>query len=190
MPDARSPAPATLTEEASVEPAGVEVVAEVQDTAAAERKRWKKAVVIVGSHKVPADKPSIVVEQRTATVEKVEGQDDKVTLHEKKDGYPANADIYLGYVDGAEFPKGAKQILRVGENIRQGGLWGFNGDPRLVNVGPASLAYAGANLAWQRGAEEIEIIGLSDAEKERLAPYIAKLPTDPTGPAQVKITLS
>lgn len=203
-PDATAPAntpisPPALADTPAVVRSEEEVAlaAAVDTPEASERKRWKKALIIVGNHRIPADnkRPVIIVESRTFKIE-----DGNVTGTElKTSGYPAGGDLYFRTTEEVEFPKDAK-VLTLGDNVQQGLLWGFSPDPRWVNVGPAYPAYAAANIAWQRGAEEIEIIGLSDHEKERLAPFIAALPAggpapvdgapDVRTPADVEITLT
>jgi hypothetical protein len=145
----------------------------------------RKGVVIVGNHRLPDDKRmSIVVEKRT-----VEGEGEGVKVVLKKIGYPAGADFYYRTDPEVEFPKDSK-VITLGEDVRQGAFAGFTLNKEFVNVGPASPVFGAANYLYQQGATEIEIVGLTDAEKERLRPYFDGLPTDPVSPAQVTVTLA
>ncbi len=154
-----------------------------EDLAAASVETAKKALVIVGSHQFDKNdkRMVIVVEQRTV-------KDGEVTL--KTDKYPTGADIYFRTVEDVQFPADAKEVLTLGENVFQLHFWGFCPNAPDICVGPASPAYAAANVAAQRGATEIEIVGLSAAEKERLEPFIAALPTDIVAPSTAKIILA
>ena len=105
-------------------------------------------------------------------------------------GYPTDADLYLQMADasasldpetGAVVPAPApftfgqdptRTVLRLGVDVAQGGFGGLSVMANVVHVVPASLAYAGINLAYQRGANTITTLGLSDAQKAALQPYV------------------
>lgn len=136
---------------------------------------WKRVLIVAGG-RIPSNvskRKVIVVETRGALQRDGEGVitgpgDLKTT------GYPRGGDLYFRIDSSVEFPADA-EVLTLNENIRNKGASGFSA--RGVKVGPTSPAYAGANLAWQRGATDIEISGLSKDEQEILAPWFAsKIP--------------
>lgn len=141
----------------------------------------KRAVVVAGGSTLPKADLVIVVEART-----VEAGEVVV----KKDGYPKGADIYLRYEASTKFPAGKAEVFTMGLDLQQLNFGGFTRQEGYVNVGPAHPAFAAANLAYQRGATDIEIVGLSDAEKARLQPYLDALPHDAAAPAQVTVRLT
>lgn len=147
-----------------------------------EAKKWKKTLV-VASGRIPTNETRavIIVEDR--------GVDAEGNQTLKTEGYPTKGDLYYRTVEDVNFPDKA-DVITLTKDVFQGLLWGFSPSPRYVNVGPASPVYAAANIAWQRGAEEIEIIGLSDAQKAHLKPWFDRLPKDPIAPADVKIIVS
>lgn len=147
----------------------------------------KKAVIVAGGSVVPKADISIVVEARTYGKPDADGA---ISISVKLDKYPSGADTYLRYDPAVTFPTDAPEILTMGENIQQNNFWGFTMQPGHLNVGPAHPAYAGANLAAQRGAIDIEIIGLTDAEKEKLRPFFDELSTNAVEPAQVTVSLT
>lgn len=147
----------------------------------------QKAVVVAGGTNLPDAPIQIVVEGRKFTVD----DDGKITGAEtKKSHYPTGAQTYLRYDPEVTFPKDAAEVLTMGVDVFQHNFAGFTRQRGHLNVGPAHPAYAAANLAYQRGATDIEIVGLSDHEKERLQPYFDRLATDPAEPAQVTVTFS
>lgn len=147
---------------------------------------YKKAVVVAGGSSIPDADLKVVVESRKYSG----GVDDvPLTSEPKKSHYPAGADLYIRYDTEVQFPKDAPEILTVGVDVQQHNFWGFTRQLGSVNVGPAHAAYVGANLAYQRGATHIDIVGLTDGEKERLKPFFDRLPTDPVEPAQVVVSL-
>jgi hypothetical protein len=184
---------------------------EVADVVEAERKKWRKTLVVCGG-RIPTDESRkvIVVESRTLPKTQIDGT---LALDAggkpvepggyKKTGYPTKGDLYYRTEPDVEFPEGS-QVLTLGVDVIQGTFWGFCPDMPVVNVGPCHPAYAAANLAFQRGAEEIEIIGLQADEKAKLLPYFNALAeggpppritevglgADVRAPADVKITLT
>lgn len=190
MPRAAAEDTATevVTEDAA---AAVEVdLAPAAELEEAPQLHKTKAVVIVGNHRFPSDRSDtlvIVTEERKITM-----SDDGEAVKDvqlKTSGYPSGADLYYRTDAAVEFPHNA-QVLTLGVDVQQGMLWGFSPDVAWVHVGPASPAYAAANLAWQRGATEIEIIGLDDREKAQLQAFIDRLPTDTVAPSSAKVTLA
>lgn len=140
----------------------------------------KKAVVVIGAVKnLPKADIVIVAESRTPDAD---GVPQLVTS-----GYPSGADLYYRTEEAVKFPAKAK-IVTLGIDALQDGFWGFTPKWGDVCVGPAHPAFAAANLAYQMGATEIEIVGLVDAEKERLKPYFDDLPTNAVAPAQVAVS--
>lgn len=146
----------------------------------------KKAVIVMAGTDVPGADIKIVVEARRYSG----GGEEPITVEVKKSHYPKGADIYFRYDPEVSFPADAPEVLTMGVDVRQGGLTGFTRQPGHLNVGPAHPAFAAANLAYQRGATSIEIIGLTDAEKEKLQPYFDGLASHPAEPAQVAVTLA
>lgn len=171
-----------LPEVAAEEPVEVEII---DSPVTPEPDARKTAVIVAGGSTIPKAAISIVVQsQRYSTDE--EGN---TSVEVKKSHYPAGADVYLRYDPEVQFPKDA-EVLTIGDNVQQGNFWGFTRQRGALNVGPAHPAYAGANLAYQMGATHIEIVGLTEAEKERLQVYFDRLPQDPVEPAQVAVSLT
>lgn len=143
---------------------------------AAPVKDWTRALVVAGGA-IPKgeSRPTVVTEVR----------DDDGSL--VKQTYPTGADVYLRFDPDADL--NPKQIT-MGVQAEQGMLGGFSSVERILHVGPAHPAYAGANLAFINGASEIEVTGLSPLWKERLQPWFDGIATDPRFPATVKITLT
>lgn len=178
-------------------------------------KKWDKTLIIAGGGRLGANEKRavIVTEARIYTLYDTLDEAAKDGIHAtdgstmavkkvelKLDGYATKADLYYRTDPDVQFG-GDAPVLTLGVNVEQGLFWGFSPEPRWVHVGPAHPAYAAANLAWQRGAKEIEIVGLSDFEKSKLQPYFDALPEGgPRQPAgfvdircpagDVKITLS
>lgn len=180
MPDTEEAIVGSLsTEPKSAAEAAIEAEA-VQPEAVA----LTKALVVVGNHKIPKDGKTfvVVVEERKPAAD---GEERVVKL----DGYPSNADLYYRTDPAVTFPGNAKEVLTLGVDVFQGGLWGFSKRAPFVHVGPAHPAFAGANLAFQRGATEISIVGLTDSEKEHLKTFFDALPADTFAPAQVTVSL-
>lgn len=195
MPDADAEAPVT------------EQIAPVTETPVVDEdvaKRWKKTLIVVGNHRIPSGnkRPVIVVESREFKLDD-KGQVTGTTL--KTDGYPAGADLYYRTDPEVKFPADAEgKTITLGVDVEQGLIWGFSPHPHYVHTGPFYPSYSAANLAYLRGAEDIEIVGLSEHEKEKLKPFIEGLKDggpqprplkegfgpDVRCPADVKITLT
>lgn len=164
----------------------VEVVAPVLAPEPSDRRT---AAIIAGGTAVPKADIIIVVER--ATFKRPEGSEPDAVAKRvaTKQGYPAGAQTYLRYDPEVNFPADA-EVLTMGVDVQQGSLYGFTRRIGELNVGPASPVYAAANLAYQRGATHIEIVGASDAEKERLQHYFDRLSDYPVDPAQVTVSFS
>jgi hypothetical protein len=145
-----------------------------------------KAVVVAGGNSVPKADYVVVVEAATI---KMPTEDTPFERTVKKSHYPTGANVYLRYDPDVKFPADAPEVLTMGRDVEQLYFRGFTRAIGFLNVGPAHPAFAGANLAYQRGATEIEIVGLTDAEKEKLQPYIDDLP-NAAEPALVAVTLT
>lgn len=173
----------TLPETGAPSPAEVLIPA---SEAAPPRDGGKKAIIIVGNHKweKPVPRGTIVIVTEGRTYER-NAKDEIVGAKVKTDGYPTEADLYFRTEPGVSFPHSveATRIITLGDNVLQGNFWGFTPNPQFVHVGPAHPAYAAANLAWQRGADKITIVGLEKHEQERLQPYFDGLATDIIAPA-------
>lgn len=146
--------------------------------------KWK-SVLIVAAGSIPSG------EKRAVIVCEVRGDDGAL----KDVSYPKGADLYYGYVgdeeagDHADFADNSP-VIRVGAEVQQGHFWGLSKTKGVVHVGPGSPAYGALNVATLRGATDVEIRGLTKAQKDQLAPWIARIPTDPLMPSDVKVTLS
>lgn len=161
-------------------------------------KDWSSVLIVVGNHRFPKDgRPVIVCQSQVPQFD-----DNKILtgFETKLDGYPAGADIYFRMDDIVDFPAGEVVTLGGENQPGQGMFWGFSPVPQYLHTGPSYPSYAAANLAWLRGAKKIEIVGLSDLEKERLRPYLDLLASggpspvagapDVRSPADVEITLT
>lgn len=142
--------------------------AAVETTTETKAKSWAAVLVNAGAKAIPAaGRPVIVVE----------------TLHEadkagvrasKTTGYPKDGDVYLRANPDLDFGVAA-ETLTLGVDVRTKGAGGFA--VRGLSNGPGIPAYAAANLAWQRGAKDITIAGLSKADQDALAPWFTiKMP--------------
>lgn len=143
-----------------------------------------KAIVIVGSGVLPKGGKQLVIVSEART------PDADGAPQWKKDGYPEGADIYFRTDVATNFPTSAPEVITLGVDIQQFSFQGFTRALGYVCVGPAHPAYAAANIAYQRGATDIKIVGLSDSEKEHLKKFFDVLPTDPVAPAQVKVSFA
>lgn len=143
-------------------------------------KSWAEVVVLCNGKIGPKEgRPVIVVESRG---------DDGVLLQGRI--YPPEGDIYYRTEPTIDFGVDpSKTVLTLGYDLGQYGTKGFSKFPGGVNVGPASPPYGAANLAFQRGAMTIDIVGLSQAQKDHLSPWIAELTQDPSLPAGLKVNL-
>lgn len=145
----------------------------------------KKALIIVGNHKFDRNDKRMVIVVEAAVYDK-EGH-----ATPKLDGYPGGANMYYRVTPDVVFPESeGAEYITLGIDIEQFLFWGFSPDPRYLSVGPASPAFGAANIAAQRGATEIEIVGLTENEKDRLAPYLADLPTNAIAPSDATIILT
>lgn len=133
-----------------------------------------RAVVVVGPRALPGDGRYSVV---------CEGRPDFVAI---TSGYGAGASLYFRTDDSVEFPEGAP-VVTLGVDVEQGQVRDFSSQPGVVNFACAHPAFAAANLAFLAGAREIEVVGLTDAEKVRLAPSFDELP-DRGFPVVVSLT--
>lgn len=157
---------------------------------APEPEQKKKAVVVVGSVS-PIPSADIVIVVEAATFKRPEGAEKDAPAterHVKKTGYPTGADTYLRYDTEVKFPADAAEVLTMGVDLSQLNFRGFTRQLGMINVGPASPAYAGANLAYQRGATDIRIVGLTDDEVARLKPYVDELPYLTADAAEVSVS--
>lgn len=143
-----------------------------------------KAVIIVGSAVLPKTGKQLVIVAEART------PDSDGVPQWKRDGYPEGADVYFRTETGTVFPASAPEVITLGIDIQQFSFQGFTRALGYVCVGPAHPAYAAANIAYQRGATDIKIVGLSDSEKEHLKKFFDVLPTDPVAPAQVKVSFA
>lgn len=146
---------------------------------------WNRVVIVAGGS-IPdkiGNARVIVVEQRSAakfdekTGEKLSGGEVRAS------GYPKDADLYYRTDDTAQFPDGA-EIVTLGDTVASKGVGGFS--TRGLRVGPGHAAYAAANLAFQRGAKEIQISGLKSADQDLLQPWF----DSPKMPQGVAVTFA
>ena len=140
---------------------------------------WSRAVV-VASGRVPQGigrRKVIVVETQTQAAVRNEDGSEKEPARYKVEGYPSDADLYYGVTGEAKFPAD-KPAFILGQNVRPSGNGGFS--PKGVRVANGHPAYAAANLAYQQGARDIVIAGVSKADQEKLEPWFAssKIPED------------
>lgn len=183
MPEETAPAPALTPAEAIV--AAVPVA--LPDVEGDGKKRW----LIVAGGAIPAGekRPVIVVETREASTKEMNnGVEQTVPGPIKLNGYPTKAALYLRITPEVEFPADAP-VITIGQEVTQGGFFGFTPQVGYVNVGPHP-AWAGANLAWQKGATDIEIIGLTDEQKAKVQHFVDDLPKRKNFSADVKIRLT
>ena len=141
-----------------------------------EGKDWTKGAIIVAGGEMPArpaGKPVIIVEAWSDNVFDQSGAVKKAAAV-KTSGYPDKGDLYYRTDPAVDFGANGP-VLTMGVDVMQAGFWGFSERPGFVNVGPASPVFAAMNIAWQHGARDIEVRGLTDDQKERLQPFINDL---------------
>lgn len=184
------------TEEVAVAPAPEVIAADLQT---AEPAKKMKAVVIAGGSTIPKADLVVVVQTQTfkpgkdakpATETEAAEPGEPAVVTIKKSHYPSGGHVYLRFEDDVQFPADAPEVLTLGKNVEQLYMRGFTRAIGYLNVGPAHPAFAAANLAYQRGATEIEIVGLGDAEKEKLQPWFDELPKTPAEPALVAVSFT
>jgi hypothetical protein len=133
------------------------------------KNEWAKALIVAGApDRLPAkaDRKVIVVQ--------VTGEAGKGAI------YPKTADAYLGYAqDGEEDPVFSEEITApiylMGLNVRQFGFRGLSETSGFLSVGPAHPVYAAVNLAYQQGARDVKVVGLTDAERAQLRPWFEEI---------------
>lgn len=139
-------------------------------------KDWKKVLIVAGGNIPSGEKRVvIVVEHASEPTFHEDGSLDK-GRETKLQGYPTKADLYVRITPEVEF-SGDAPVVTVGVDVDQVGVWGLTPDPRHIHVGPGSPTYVAINLAFQRGAQEVEVIGLSKRDTERLKPFVDRIPT-------------
>ena len=135
---------------------------------AAKALSWDSVLINAGAKTIPAPGRRIIVAEAMSEADKDGVRASKTT------GYPKDADLYLRANPALDFNTDAP-VLTLGEDVRVSGSGGFS--LRGLRIGPGLPAYAAANLAWQRGAKDIAIAGLSKADQDVLAPWFAsKMP--------------
>lgn len=144
-------------------------------------KSWSEVVVLANGSIGPKEgRPVIVVETRGDDGKLVDGR-----------AYPTTGDLYYRTDPDVDFGiDPAKPLLTLGVNLGQHGFKGFATKKNGVHVGPASPIYAAANLAFQRGATTIDVVGLTAAQKDQLAPWFDELSSDPSLPQGLKVNLT
>lgn len=188
MPDASEAATSELPAGAS--PAAAAVVEPTPPALATDADDKKKWLIVCGKTPITGDRGAGVIVVESHEYPEVDDDGNHVKDAPRTlTGYAKGADLYVRQSDDVEFPADA-QVVTIGETVQQGGFGGFAKKVGEVHVGPASAAFAAANLAWQRGATDIKIIGLDDRQKAHLQPFIDDLPTHPHGAADVSITLA
>lgn len=145
---------------------------------------WSNTVIIANG-RGPADtgrRRVIVTEHRGAP--KFNAKGDVTAPGELKiTGYPKDADIFYRTDASVQFPEDGA-VFTLGDNLVNKGVGGFSA--RGVRVGPGDPAYAGVNLAIQRGAKKIEVFGLTKEEQARLQPWF----DSPKMPEGVEVTFA
>lgn len=172
--------------EDTAEEAAPSVVMQEAPTPELPAGKWDKVVIVAGGGRTPANAGSrkvIVAEHRGPAEMDAEGNL-KAPGELKTKGYATGADIYYRTDDSVEFQAGDAPVITLGQNIRPSGSGGFS--PRGLRTGPGHPAYAAANLAHQRGAKDIEIVGLSKADQESLQVWF----DSPKMPQGVKVHFS
>lgn len=165
-PSAEQDASATVLQPAAdpqpEAPAGPAPEPQPDAPAVAEQPPAPMAAVVVANGKLPAGAlPLLVI---MAESRKDDGSDDTIT-------YDPGAQMYLRMTQSLDMgcPLGA--LKTVGVDVSQWAFAGFSPTPFAVNVGPAHPAYAAVNLAYNYGAKQIQVVGLSDHWKQVLQPY-------------------
>lgn len=163
----------------ATEVAGASAVQVSEPAPQVDEKGWSRVLIVAaGTIKSPGNRNVIVAEYRAPP--KIEGPEDNQVATQgelKTSGYPKDADAYYRTDDAVTFPEGAP-VYTLGANIRPAGVGGFA--RRGLSTGPGLSAYAAANLAWQLGAKDIEISGLTKAEQAQMQPWLDshKMPDD------------
>ncbi|AKU43437.1 hypothetical protein CPT_Sansa33 [Caulobacter phage Sansa] len=142
------------------------IVAETLVDDEAVKNEWAKALVLAGGGERMPNRDG-----RKVIVVQVTGVDaDKAT-------YPKSGDAYLGYAGGEE-PFSSEitaPVFLLGGNVRQKGFRGLSKISGYLCVGPSHPAFAAVNLAWQKGARDVKVVGLTDAEAAHLRPWFEEI---------------
>ena len=97
----------------------------------------------------------------------VETRDDTGALIERT--YPT-ADLY--YRTDPNIALGAGNTVTLGYEVTQTRFAGMCSNPAEVAVGPCSPTYGAINVALHLGAHDVEVIGLTAAQKAVLQPWL------------------
>lgn len=150
---------------------------------------WAKngALVVAGApQRMPnKDGRMVIVAENRLQVSDKQREKGELATDDEKATYPKGADAYIGYAtvadtDGAEarrvFPDaGDAEVLLIGDNVKQFSHGGLARKRGALSVGPAHPVYAAVNLAWQRGARDVKVVGLRDDEKAKLRPWFDEI---------------
>lgn len=146
----------------------VEGGAAAQTTTETKGPSWDRVLVNAGAKSIPADGRRVIVAEAMVEADK------SGVRASKTSGYPKDADLYLRVNPELDFGVDA-EVITLGVEARAKGVGGFA--VRGLAVGNGHPAYPAANLAWQRGAKDIVIAGLTKADQEALAPFFTlKMP--------------
>lgn len=152
---------------------------------------WAKhgALIVAGAPgKMPTkgSRKVIVAENRLQVPEKdvpadFTSQDDKAT-------YPKGGDVYYGYARVVDpnapdaeanriFGDSAAEaeVVLMGDTVRQFSHEGLSRKPGSLSVGPGHPVYGAVNIAWQRGARDVKVVGLRDDEIKALRPWFDQI---------------
>lgn len=142
---------------------------------------WEKVVVAAGApERLPPHKGEriIVAERRTQPDENGAGGG----LFDEKAAYSKNADAYVGHLefDADDKPRNpfadaSGPVFLLGGNVKQFGLGGVSRQHGFLSVGPGSSVVAAVNLALQKGAKEVRVVGLSDHDRAVVGPWLDKI---------------
>lgn len=142
---------------------------------------WAKVIILAGGGKSLPTKNGakvIVAETRTQPGEDGTG----AGQYDAEASYPKNADAYVGHFgfDAENKPNGLFADIDgpkfiIGDNVKQFGIGGVSRQPGFLSVGNGSSIVAAANLALQKGAKEVTVVGMTDHDKATTGRFLDRI---------------
>lgn len=168
-----------------------ENAAGAETAAADEENPWQKhgALIVAGAPgKMPTkgSRKVIVAENRLPVPAKDVPAD--FSSEDTKATYPKGGDVYYGYarVVDPEAPDAETnrifgdsavdaEVVLMGDTVRQFSHEGLSRKAGSLSVGPGHPVYGAVNIAWQRGARDVKVVGLREDEIKTLRPWFDQI---------------
>lgn len=194
MTDTTSTGPAAgdNTEAGGANTPAVENAGTIDAVASDEDNPWAKhgAFIVAGAPKTmpkgKGDRMVIVAENRLPLPEGDVPAD--FSSDDLEATYPKGAAIYYGYATVVDPDKPADEqrrifgdstdegeVILMGDHVRQFSHEGLSRKTGWLSVGPGHPVYGAVNIAWQRGARDVKVVGLRDDEIKALKPWFDQI---------------